>query len=628
MTAVALLLLVALTAADLPADLENAIVGAPRPEDLPAAGAALLRHERIFEIDEHGRVQVTLRQTIKVLREDGRHFQTIWLPCTTSYQQLEVRQARCVLPGLRLVDVREVALQQVTMGRTGDLTGWRLQFPYAAPGVVLDYEVQITDTRPSMPGRFNDSFQMQTEEPVVQARYVVRTPAATSFERHVHGQLAPPAVRRRGGSDETTWVAENLPGLDDEPQRPSEARLALWLMVSSYRSWDEVAARYRAAALTMDTVDTALREEARRRLEGSGDPVRTLHHWVCSKVAYAGGPLERGLPGIQPQPAYETWRQRMGDCKDQATLLIALLQHVAGLRAWPALLRRPSQGPLAENLPAMLQFDHVVVAVPTGNGHLRWLDPTWSLGPGDYVPNGIQGARALVVSDQNAYWATVPAMPAGANVLERQAELKVVSDGGLDARVKMVASGGFEQSFRTRFRSLSRDAVARELSVALNAKLAGVRFDGGTLEFTAADDLDRPFHLGYAFRAPAYGLLTQQLVLVPVGVFERPEVPAALVAPTRRYPVRLAASPEITISRLRFVLPPELRVREVPQDRQGSETFGSFRTICRRTADAVEWSRDVTIQRAEIGPDEVERARGWYTALAAADQQLIVLERR
>ncbi|NUQ01838.1 MAG: DUF3857 and transglutaminase domain-containing protein [Armatimonadetes bacterium] len=627
----ALLALLALAPAELPPALERLVLVAPRSEDLPEAAAVFLRHERVFEVDPDGRVELTLRATIKILREEGRRHRVVYLPWVTPYQSVTVRAARTVLPDLKLVDVTEVALERLLPGgfgeRQGDMARYRLSFPYVEPGAVVDYEVVIADSRPSMPGSFADSFALQRDDPVLTARYVVRAPATVAFERHVQGELPPPTVTRRGSWAETTWLAENLPGITDEPERPDDARLLVTVTVSSSRSWDEVAARYRELALPQYVAPASLREEALKLTAGHPDPARVLYELVASQVRYAFGTLERGMPGIQPRPAYETWRQRLGDCKDQATLLITLLRE-AGLTAWPALLRRRPFGPVAEALPAMLQFDHVIVAVPSGGGRWRWFDPTWSFGPHDYLPNDLQGVRALVITDRDWQWATLPTMPASANVLQREGEFTLGEDGTLTGSVTVRASGGFEQALRSRFHGLSREAAAREVALGLNATLARVRFDPADLQLSAVESLVEPFAMTYRLTAEGYALRTRDLLLVPMAVLERAELPAGLAVARRRYPLGLARSPERTINQLRFRLPPSLAVRELPENRERVEPFGSFRVTFRHDGDNLIYRREVTLPQPEVPAELAERVRAWYAELLAADQQLLVLERR
>ncbi|MCC7495256.1 MAG: DUF3857 domain-containing protein [Fimbriimonadaceae bacterium] len=624
-----LALLLTLLTADLPADLDQLLAAAPRAEDLPGAAACYLRHERTFSIDASGRSTVELRQTILVLQEAGRRYRSLYLPWTTPQQTVTFQAARVVIGGERLVDATDLAPELLPPGRFGEVAGelrrWRLNFPYVEPGTVLDYAVSIADTRPTQPHGFSDQGTLQLAEPVQVARYTVRQPSGAPLEQQVLGPVAPPTVSQRNGLLETTWTARDLPALPNEPQRPDDARLAWSVLVSSQPSWDSIAAAYREAA-TPHYIATSALQQAAAGLAGAVDPARAAYELVATRVRYAFGGFESRLPGIEPRPAYETWRQRLGDCKDQATLLITLLTAL-GIRSQPALLRRNVSGPVAEQLPALPQFDHVVVAVPQAGGRWRWFDPTWSFGPADYLPPDIQGCRALLVPPEGSQWATLPTFPVTANLLERSAECSLAADGALAGEVNIAARGAFEQSLRYRFHGLPPAAAAREVASALAQVIDDVDFDEASLQVSPTAALATPFSLRYRFRAPSYPLRTQHLLLVLPAVLDRAELPAGLVQLPRRTPLRLVPAPERTVNRISLRLAPGLQVREVPADRERAESFAAFRVTYRLRGDTLEYQREVSWLRPEVAADEAPRVRRWYDDLRAADRQLLVLER-
>ena len=617
-----------LTAA-LPPDLTQAIQSAPGPDELPGADAVYLRHEREAECDTDGRLQVILRQTVKILRPGGRRFERVELPWIGNHQKLEVRAARTVLANGREVDVKDLALEQVPHGYYGERYGavdrYRLNLPYVEPGATIDWEVSITDLRPSLPDGLADRFQMQLADPVARAVYRVRVPAGTLLRQAVHGTLDPPTVRRVGGFDETSWQAMDVPALPRDLERPSDDRVALSILVSAVDSWQRVADRYRELALPMYAPDAALREVA-KQAAGSPDPVLALFRRVATRIGYGFGGFERGVAGIQPLPAYQTWRRQQGDCKDQATLLITLLEE-AGQTAWPALLRRKVRGPLVDELPAMVQFDHVVVAVPDSPGY-RFLDPTFSFGPADYLPADLHGVKAMLVKPNDLAWATLPSMPAEANTFERAAELSIDESGALAGTVTIQATGGFEQSLRGRFAGANQDAAEQEVAAGLNAALGSVRYTPGSLTWTDSDALDEPFAMHYGFAAAAYALQTRKLLLVRPAVFQQAAMPVGLAVAERTQPLSLAVAPEKTVNRIRFAIPPSLSLLEIPEDQAAAAAFGSFAIRFRRQGDAVLYTREVTVERAEIPVTMLPEARQWYRALLAGDRELLVLQRR
>ena len=110
-------------------------------------------------------------------------------------------------------------------------------------------------------------------------------------------------------------------------------------------------------------------------------------------IRYTG--VEFGNAAIVPRPPKETLARRYGDCKDQATLLVAMLR-AAGFGAHVALIQAGGRGAMNKDLPGLGGFNHAIVSVD-GSPAL-WLDPTNNYVPAGQLPASDQGCWALVAS--------------------------------------------------------------------------------------------------------------------------------------------------------------------------------------------------------------------------------------
>ncbi len=73
--------------------------------------------------------------------------------------------------------------------------------------------------------------------------------------------------------------------------------------------------------------------------------------------------IEIGVGGYQPHPAADVFKNKYGDCKDKATLLITMLGHI-GLRGYPALVGTRGDIEADPKTPTLATFDHMIVALP------------------------------------------------------------------------------------------------------------------------------------------------------------------------------------------------------------------------------------------------------------------------
>jgi hypothetical protein len=103
-----------------------------------------------------------------------------------------------------------------------------------------------------------------------------------------------------------------------------------------------------------------------------------------------------------PQRPSEVIKRHYGDCKDKATLLVAMLR-AADIPAHLALLDVGPGMDVDSDLPGMSQFDHAIVYVPSGKSKAEpaiWIDATAEFFPVGTLPYDDQGRLALVVSPE------------------------------------------------------------------------------------------------------------------------------------------------------------------------------------------------------------------------------------
>ncbi|MNX82841.1 Beta-barrel assembly-enhancing protease [compost metagenome] len=116
-----------------------------------------------------------------------------------------------------------------------------------------------------------------------------------------------------------------------------------------------------------------------------------------------------GEGGWVPTGAEEVWRLRQGDCKGKTVLLLALLRGL-GIPADAALVSTTDGDSLAEGLPRLHAFDHVLVRAEL-DGEEYWLDGTRA---GDRVLERSAFApyrQALVLADGRTGLDVIPSIP-------------------------------------------------------------------------------------------------------------------------------------------------------------------------------------------------------------------------
>jgi transglutaminase-like putative cysteine protease len=155
-----------------------------------------------------------------------------------------------------------------------------------------------------------------------------------------------------------------------------------------------------------------LANEIKQNSANQAEQITAALKYTQDNIRYVG--LEMGVNSHLPTPAHETLALKYGDCKDKALLFITLLKAL-GIEAFPALVDTGDTKLLAEKLPAVNLFNHVIVTLQF-NGERIWLDPTLSYQEGqlahlfqpDYgyalvVKSGETALTSMASNRQNTY---------------------------------------------------------------------------------------------------------------------------------------------------------------------------------------------------------------------------------
>ena len=165
------------------------------------------------------------------------------------------------------------------------------------------------------------------------------------------------------------------------PRGPEGAPLRYALVnaveVTEFKDWQGVSRLFAPIYATAAALapDSKIKAEAAKIAAQSPDPKRRAElalGLVQNEVRYLFLGMDAG--GYVPAAAEQTWARRFGDCKGKTVLLIALLNEL-GIEARPVLVHTQDGDLVANRLPAMGAFDHVIVEAKI-DGKSYWLDGT------------------------------------------------------------------------------------------------------------------------------------------------------------------------------------------------------------------------------------------------------------
>lgn len=420
----------------------------------------VLLDERRYYFDTLGRKKFTYKLVYRVLRESPPEAWSVidatWEPW---HQERPILRARVVTP-----DGKEYPLDPNTVAESGLETNQpgifsdrkivRAPLPAIGAGVVVEQEIVISETAPVFDQGTVSRVYFGRGYPVRQTRLIIDAPQQMPFNYKV--QLLPSLESTRMEDDGRIRLTFELGPLEavnpSEPMLPAEA--ALWPNVSfaTGSSWQAVASRYNAVvdeqlrgADVASLVDrAALSGKTQREIAA------TLTARLHSEIRYTG--VEYGEASLVPRSPAETLQRKYGDCKDKATLLIAMLRE-AGLSASLALLNTAGSEDAEPDLPGLGRFDHAIVYVREtgGSGSGFWIDATDPYSRIGELPPLDQGRKALIVDSNTSGLVQTPQSTSADNRTVETREFFLAELGPARVVEESQSWGSVEENYRSFF---------------------------------------------------------------------------------------------------------------------------------------------------------------------------------
>lgn len=607
-----------------------------KPADYPDEDALTILDDGVVIVNADGTDSRTYRTVVQVLTQDaveGLAERTFGYDGVR--QRFRLNWARVIGADGRVIsdkpehDQESLAPVSQSSPVYTDQKVRRISMGGVVPGVMVDVSFTIENIKPVLPGDFLGSWSVHTSGPVLRSRYIVELPTAINARVKEENLTFRRRERRVGGAVVYEWATNDVPKVEGEPFMADSNGVYMSIALGGNVTWQQIARWYHGLeegryALTPE-IEAKVAEVVKdaRTLD---DSLRAVHRWVAQDFRYVS--LSLGMGGYQPRVPASVLQTQYGDCKDKATLFIAVARRM-GVKAYPVLLN--SYGDVDRSLPSIDQFNHMIAAVEKAGGGYTFLDLTSDLTPYGSVVPSYQGEFGLVVHpDGRGEEITFPLDAPAANRSRLAIAGELTPDGVFSGTMQSNAEGALQYSMRSAFSSRFTDRQRQDLGRTIAQGL----FDGAKADsleiFDGRDLRATPQTKVWVSGGRAATRSGNTLILtLPVGNGSTEQLVATLEqAPQpRRFPINVAAvvGPITTDTELRITLPEGWRAR-LPQNVTATSVFGSY------TAEYAQVGRELRITKRASGgrgvqpPTAINTLVNWLKEMGKDDARFIVLE--
>jgi hypothetical protein len=310
-------------------------------ESYPDAYVVYLLDEDIEEVFPDGTSKRTVHRVYTIVSETGKYWADCEIGFNSRTETATLLYAKTITPEGKIIPLKENAIKVVTPYSCypcySDYKRLTFSLPGATVGSTIDYKYVVEEKEPRIQGVFTDRYFVQWYNPILLARYKIIAPQDMKLKylasNPPKGFSVAPTVTNHGDKKTYLWEYRNIPQILDEDDKPPMAEIAFNILVTSMDSWERFFRWWREEIKEKPEADPAIKDKVAQLTAGlssAEEKIEALYDYVKQEIRYVS--IGLGKSGYAPEAAPEVFENKYGDCKDQSTLLIAMLRE-AGIPA-------------------------------------------------------------------------------------------------------------------------------------------------------------------------------------------------------------------------------------------------------------------------------------------------------
>lgn len=415
-----------------------------------------------FVINEDGTAVESREWSETVLKESAvERAKRSSVSYSTSVQKAEVVAAYTKKADGRRIDVPKDNYQvEVNGGKEknapvfSDTTTLSVVFPDVAVGDTVVFSYRIVQTEPLFPKHFSVAQAFSKQIAFDDVRVRIDYPVSLRVQYQAHG-MTEKVSSEKGNRKVIEWTYANPKPVKSERRNYSvyDPDKEVGLAFSTFRTYADIAAAYGARALPKAAVTERIRKLAAEIVKDKTAPkdqAHALYDWVATNITYAGNCI--GIGAVVPHDLPFVLDNKMGDCKDHATLLEALLA-ARGIKSTQALVNSGSIYRLPK-IPVVSTVNHVINYIPAFD---LYVDST-----ADWIPFGMlpfqDSDKPVLLVEGFKDGAKTPVPPIGTSQQRISSALKISPDGSISGAVEVFQKGLVAAGSRASARKMTREA--------------------------------------------------------------------------------------------------------------------------------------------------------------------------
>lgn len=444
-----------------------------------------------------------------------------------------------------------------------------------------------------------------------------------------------PAVKQDGRKTSYRWAALFQLPFEREPWGPAwreqvpavhtaPEHFSIEGKSGSMDSWESFSRWYYGLSLNRDKLPAAAHEEIVAHVDTLTtvrEKAEALYTYLQGRTRYVS--VQLGIGGWQPYDALYVHDRGYGDCKALTNYMYTLLK-IAGIPAYPTLIRSGTNVPgIRDDFPSN-QFNHVILMVPAETDTL-WLETTSQTIPFGHIGAGNQDRYALLVAPEGGKLIRTPKSTAEQNQQIRTATVELASSGNATMDLTTLYTGNQQDRVRG---SLAMATPQKRMEWLRNT-LDLPNFEVTGADFSSIEAGETTVALPVQLTVPRHAVKAgKRLFLTPNLMEPWTSIPPELEE-ERTQPITQTYAFKDTDT-IQYILPDGYTVEAMPSPVQLETPYGHYHAenSLNQEDGTLTYQRTLALTATEIPPDAYDTYRDFLRQVARADKAQLVLVRK
>lgn len=530
----------------------------------------------------------------QVLKERGKGLGEVEIGYDSTYEKVELEFARTISKDGKVIYAGKENIRDVSKHSNFPLysnsRAFIVSMPLVEEGSFIEYKLKIYSSKLINGKDISFLYRLRERYPIFKAKFELIVPSDFNlnfkfFNMEYAGKHELKPVLKIGkGKKKYLWQLNRIKPLIPEYGMPPVAEINPAVLVSSFSSWDQIYEWWKGLFKDKLTLTQEMKEFVNSLTKEALDDfekAKKIYEFCAASIRYVA--VEYGESGHEPHYAKDVFLNRYGDCKDQAILLVAMLDE-AGLSAQPVLIPTRRVYSISKEFPST-NFNHAIASVKIRD-KIIFMDPTSETTSFTDLPLSDQDRDVLVFFNDRYEIMRTPEFKKNSVICKMQIVLDDQENAAIERSI--TTEGFFKSGHRwylkyTHPSKIKEDIQKKMVEISPFSRLGDYKIEN-------VDNFDKAPVLTYSFTSEKFLNPAGKLRIIPV--INEINLDHNIIGKEERlFPVDLD-SPHGSRAVISVAIPETLQIKYLPKSHAIDNEWFSFSYECDRLGNILLYKQD------------------------------------